>query len=186
VRLIKAGVIPERIAPASPQQNGRLERLHLTLKQDTASPPAASWDAQARRFRRFCRVYNEERPHEALGMSVPAALYAASARAWSGRLIAPEYASGVAVRRVRWNGEIKWHGELVWISSVLVGEPVGIEEGEDGLWRVTFGPVLLGTMDADGRLRRPRAARAASSMGALRTSGAPPERKENSVTHHAG
>jgi len=186
VRLVKAGVIPERIAPASPQQNGRLERLHLTLKQDTASPPAASRDAQARRFRRFCRVYNEERPHEALGMAVPASLYVASARAWSGRLLSPEYASGVAVRRVRCNGEIKWRGELVWISSVLVGEPVGIEEGEDGLWRVTFGPVLLGTMDADGRLRRPRAARAASSLGALRTSGAPPERKENCVTHHAG
>jgi len=67
-----------------------------------------------------------------------------------------------------------------------VREPVGIEEGEDGLWRVTFGPVLLGTMDADGRLRRPRAARAASSLGALRTNGAPPERMANCVTHHAG
>ena len=186
VRLVKAGVIPERIAPASPQQNGRLERLHLTLKQDTASPPAASQDAQARRFRRFCRVYNEERPHEALGMAVPASLYVPSARAWSGRLRPPEYASGVAVRRVRANGEIKWRGELVWISSVLVGEPVGIEEGEDGLWRVTFGPVLLGSIGVDSRLRRPRAAQAASPLGGSPPERRHPERMENCVTHHAG
>jgi transposase InsO family protein len=186
VRLIKAGVLPERIAPASPQQNGRLERLHLTLKQDTASPPAASLRAQAHRFRTFRRVYNEERPHEALGLAVPAELYAASTRSWSGRLRSPEYADGVVVRRVRTNGEIKWRGALVWLSSALIGEPVGIEEGEDGLWRVRFGPVLLGTIDASGRLRRPRAARAASSVRALRTSGAPQERIGNSVTHHAG
>ena len=186
VRLIKAGVMPERIAPASPQQNGRLERLHLTLKQDTASPPAGSLRAQAHRFATFCRVYNEERPHEALGLAVPAWLYVPSPRCWSGRLRSPEYASGRIVRRVRMNGEIKWRGELVWISSALIGEPVGIEEGEDGLWRVRFGPVLLGTIDASGRLRRPRAARAASSLGALRTSGAAQERMENCVTHHAG
>jgi len=186
VRLIKAGVLPERIAPASPQQNGRLERLHLTLKQDTASPPAASLRAQARRFATFCRVYNEERPHEALGMTVPASLYMPSPRRWGGRLRSPEYASGKIVRRVRMNGEIKWRGELVWLSSALIGEPVGIEEDEDGLWRVRFGPVLLGTIDASGRLRRPRAARAASSMRALRTSGAAQERMENCVTHHAG
>lgn len=186
VRLVKAGVIPERIDPASPEQNGRLERLHLTLKQDTASPPAASLAAQARRFRAFRKVYNEERPHEALGMAVPASLYAASPRSWSGRLRSPEYASGVAVRRVRTNGEIKWHSELVYVSSALIGEPVGIEEGEDGLWQVRFGPVLLGMLDASGRLRRPRAARAASSLRALRTSGAAQERMENCVTHHAG
>jgi putative transposase len=186
VRLIKVGVIPERIAPASPQQNGRLERLHLTLKQDTASPAAASLDAQGRRFRTFCRVYNQERPHEALGMEVPASLYVPSTRSWSGRLISPEYASGMAVRRVRTNGEIKWRGELVWISSALVGEPVGVEEDEDGLWQVWFGPVLLGSLAVDGRLQRPRAARAASCLRALRTSGATPERRENCVTHHAG
>ena len=84
-------------------------------------PPAASLAAQARRFARFWRVYNEERPHEALGMAVPASLYAASRRRWSGRLHSPEYASGVAVKRVRTNGEIKWRGELVYISSALVG-----------------------------------------------------------------
>lgn len=157
VRLIKAGVLPERTDPASPQQNGRLERLHLTLKQDTASPPAASLAAQAGRFRAFLRAYNEERPHEALGMAVPASAYAPSARAWNGRLASPEYEPGVEVRRVRTNGDIKWNGGRVWVSSVLVGEPIGLEEMADGLWRVRYGPVPLGSLDAKGRLRPPRA-----------------------------
>jgi transposase InsO family protein len=183
VRLIKAGVLPERIDPASPQQNGRLERLHLTLAQETARPPAASLAAQRRRFRAFLRVYNEERPHEALRMAVPASLYAASPRRWSGRLRSPEYGGGVVVKRVRTNGEIKWHGGAVYISAALAGEPVGIEEDQDGLWQVRYGPVLLGAIAATGRLRRPRAARA---VGALRPSGAPQERAVNSVTHHAG
>ena len=74
----------------------------------------------------------------------------------------------------------------MWISSALIGEPIGIEEGEDGVRRVWFGPVQLGTIDASGSLRLPRAARATSSLRALRTSGAAPERMENSVTHHAG
>jgi transposase InsO family protein len=157
VRLIKAGVVPERTDPASPQQNGRLERLHLTLKQDTASPPAASLAAQARRFRSFARVYNEERPHEALGMAVPASAYAPSARTWNGRLASPEYEAGIEVRRVRTNGDIKWNGGRVWVSSVLVGEPIGLEEVADSLWRVSYGPLELGTLDAKGRLRPLRA-----------------------------
>jgi putative transposase len=157
VRLVKAGVLPERIAPASPQQNGRLERLHLTLKQETASPPAGSLAAQGRRFRSFVRVYNEERPHEALGMAAPASRYVASRRRWSGRLRSPEYRSDVAVRRVRSNGEIKWRNGLVYVSAALVGEPVGVEEGEDGAWSLRYGPLLLGSIDATGRLRLPRA-----------------------------
>jgi putative transposase len=158
VRLIKAGVMPERTDPAAPGQNGRLERLHLTLKQDTASPPAASVAAQARRFRSFVRVYNEERPHEALGMAVPASVYAPSARNWNGRLASPEYAAGVEVRRVRTNGDIKWNGGRVFVSSALVGEPVGLTEVADGVWQVRYGPAQLGSIDIKGRLRPARAA----------------------------
>jgi putative transposase len=186
VRLIKAGIIPERTDPAAPQQNGRLERLHLTLKQDTASPPAASLAAQGRRFREFVRIYNEERPHEALGMAVPASVYAPSARLWNGRLISPEYGPGVEVRRVRTNGDIKWNGGRVWVSSVLIGEPVGLEEDEDGGWRVRYGPTLLGSIDAKGQLRPPSASGAASRQAALRTRGATPGLTDRSVTHHAG
>jgi putative transposase len=172
VRLIKAGVSPERIAPARPQQNGRLERLHRTLKAETASPPAASLRRQGERLRRFRRIYNEERPHEALGQVTPASLYQCSPRPWSGRLVSPDYAEGVQVRRVRQNGEIKWDGGLIYLSTALVGEPVGVEETEDGVWQVRYGPVLLGTLKADGKLRRPPASRARKSC--------------ESVTHHAG
>ena len=91
VKVIKAGVVPERIAPGKPQQNGRLERLHLTLLQDTASPPARSLRVQLERFRDFQRIYNEQRPHQALGNDVPAAHYMVSPRNWDGVWRAPEY-----------------------------------------------------------------------------------------------
>ncbi|MEE9251724.1 MAG: integrase core domain-containing protein, partial [Alphaproteobacteria bacterium] len=110
VKLIKAGVLPERIEPGKPQQNGRHERLHLTLKQDTGSPPARSLAAPQRRFDDFRRSYNEERPHEALADKTPASRYQASDRAYSGRLRSPDYPDDHEVRRVRSNGEIKWHG----------------------------------------------------------------------------
>ncbi len=156
VKLVKAGVLPERIDPGQPQQNGRLERFHLTLKQETASPPAATMRAQARRFREFRRVYNDIRPHEALGQTPPAAHYTASPRTYRGRLRSPDYGAPCQVRRVRNTGEIKWRGRLVYISATLSGEPVGIEEGDDGRFTVRFGPVTLGTVTAKGKLERPK------------------------------
>jgi transposase InsO family protein len=167
VQVIKAGVMPERIALGRPQQNGRHERMHLTLQQETASPPAASLRAQQRRFDAFRREFNEERPHEALGLVPPARLYVASPRLYSGVLREPEYAADHEVRRVRSNGEIKWGGGLLFISSALVGEPVGLQPIDDGRWLVRFGPVELGTLDAAGKFvarragARPRPARQA-------------------------
>jgi transposase InsO family protein len=151
VRLIKAGIRPERIEPGCPQQNGRHERMHLTLKGETASPPAANLRLQQRRFDTFRREFNEQRPHEALGQTPPAQHYHPPPRPYSGRLRAPDYADSVEVRRVRLKGEIKWRGERVFISRVLVGEPVGLEPVDDGQWRVHFGPITLGLLDADGR-----------------------------------
>lgn len=101
--MIKAGVTPERIAPGKPQENGRHERLHLTLLKDTADPPAASLRAQAARFRTFCRVYNEERPHAALGNATPAERHAPSPRSWDGVLRSPEPAAEATVRKVKSN-----------------------------------------------------------------------------------
>jgi transposase InsO family protein len=101
VRLIKAGIKPERIAPGQPQENGRHERLHLTLKQETASPPARSLRAQIERFEAFQLGYNHDRPHEALGQRPPITAYRRSPRPWDGRLREPEYGSDVVVRRVR-------------------------------------------------------------------------------------
>ena len=147
VRLIKATITPERIKPGKPQQNGRHERLHLTVKLDTASPPAASVRAQQRRFDIFRRMFNEERPHEALGQTTPAEHYTSSGRPYSGRLTEPEYPADREVRRVRSNGEIKWQGNLVFLGEALIGEPVGIEETDDELFIVFYGPIELGWLD---------------------------------------
>lgn len=147
VRLIKAGITPERIEPGKPQQNGGHERLHLTVRLDTADPPAASIRAQQRRFDSFRRTFNEERPHEALGQTTPAEHYTASDRRYSGRLREPEYPTDHEVRRVRSNGEIKWQGSFVFLGEALIGEPVGIAESDDGLFIVSYGPIELGWLD---------------------------------------
>ena len=157
VKVVKAGVVPERIAPGKPQQNGRLERLHLTLLQDTARPPARSLKEQLDRLRAFQRLYNEERPHESLGNATPAEHYAPSPRRFDGVLREPHYRADQEVRRVRSNGEIKWRGKLVQVGGALRGEPVGLAEAEDGSFNVSYGPVALGVIEHRGdRLRRPR------------------------------
>jgi putative transposase len=156
VKVIKAGVMPERIAPGKPQQNGRLERLHLTLLQDTASPPARSLRQQIERFRTFQQLYNEERPHQALGNDTPAEHYQFSPRRWDGVLREPEYGDGYVVRRVRHNGEIRWCNATVYISAALVGEPVGLAENEAGGWTVSYGPIVLGVIaHGSNRLHKP-------------------------------
>jgi putative transposase len=157
VKVIKAGVLPERIKPGKPQQNGRLERFHLTLLQDTASPPAPTLRAQLERFRGYQRVYNEERPHQALGNEVPATRYAASPRRYDGILREPDYGADHEVRRVHHGGEIRWHGGMIYISSALAGEPVGLLEDDDGSWSVSYGPIDLGVIaHGDNRLRKPK------------------------------
>jgi putative transposase len=144
---LKLGIQPERIDRGKPQQNGRHERMHGTLKEATAAPPAATIAAQQRRFDRFRREFNEERPHEALQQKPPVSLYRASTRHYPSPLCEPVYPTDQAVRRVRSNGEIKWSGELIFISEALVGEPVGIAETECGDWRVCFADVELGFID---------------------------------------
>jgi transposase InsO family protein len=157
VKVIKAGVLPERIEPGKPQQNGRQERLHLTLLQDTADPPAETLREQIRRLRSFQRIYNEERPHQALGNDTPAEHYAPSPRCFHGVLREPQYAAEQTVRRVRHNGEIKWQGATIYINQALAGEPIGLLENDDGSWTVRYASVDLGIIDHRGdRLRKPR------------------------------
>lgn len=157
VKLIKAGVTPERIAPGKPQQNGRHERMHLTLLQDTASPPAHSLREQLKRLRNFQRIYNEQRPHQALGNATPADRYTASPRRFDGMLREPSYGSNHIVRRVRHNGEIRWNGNTIYISEALIGEPIGLLEDSDGDWTASFGPIVLGIIpDRGDRLHKPK------------------------------
>ena len=157
VLVLKAGVRPERIAPGKPQQNGRHERLHLTLLQDTASPPARSLRQQLDRFHVFQRIYNEQRPHQALGNTPPADHYAASPRRFDGVLRAPDYPAEHQVRRVRHNGEIKWRGNSIYVHQALAGEPIGLAETEGGRFVVRYGPIGLGVIDHRGdRLRQPK------------------------------
>lgn len=152
---IKLGITPERIEPGKPQQNGRHERMHRTLKEETASPPAANLAEQQVRFEHFRQTFNAERPHEALQFRTPATLYHASQRPYPCALREVTYPADCAVRRVRSNGEIRWAGELIFVSEVLVGEPVAVEETEAGDWRVRFAEVELGYID----LKRQRLAR---------------------------
>ncbi len=159
--LVKLGVRPERIEPGRPTQNGRHERIHKTLKEETAIPPAASMILQQRRFDEFRRVYNDERPHEALGQKPPAEFYAPSSRLFPARLHEPEYGPNAEVRRVRYHGYVKWRGAEVFISETLRGEPVGIEHVTEERWTVRYGPLLLGHLDPRNRLQRPRERRGA-------------------------
>lgn len=163
VRLIKAGIILERIKPGKPQQNGRHERLHRTVKEETASPPATSLRAQQRRFDDFRQIFNQERPHEALGQQPPATHYQPAERSYCGRLVEPEYQADHQVRRVRHNGEIKWQGSRVFISQALVGEPVGIAEADDGRFEVHYGPVFLGILDRNRNFTKGRPPRTATN-----------------------
>ena len=144
---IKLGIVPERIEPGRPEQNGRLERLHRTLKAETASPPRANPRRQQRAFDRFRHVYNAERPHEALGQLPPAIPYSASLRRYPSRVNSPEYGTEVTVRRVRSNGEIKWKGNLVYLSGSLRGEPIGLVQQDEHSWSVRFGPLMIGVLD---------------------------------------
>ena len=152
VWLIKLGITCERIDPGKPQQNGRHERMHGTLQRDTANPPAATLAEQQRSFDRFREEFNVDRPHEALDFKTPASLYQASPRSYPCALREPAYGDDCAVRRVRSNGEIKWGGEMIFVSQVLIGEPVGITETENGEWLVRFADLKLGFIDP----RRPR------------------------------
>jgi len=144
---IKLGITPVRIVPGKPQQNGRHERMHKTLKAETAQPPATSLAAQQRRFDRFRAEFNHERPHEALAQVVPAAVYTPAPRPYPARLEDPHYPDDFARRRVRSNGEIKWQGELIFIARPLVGEVIGLQEDGDGNAQLYFGPVQLGMID---------------------------------------
>jgi putative transposase len=141
---LKLGIHVDRIEPGHPEQNGRHERFHLTLQEETSAPPAPTVRAQQARFDRLRQTFNAVRPHEALGQRPPATLYVASPRPYPARLEDPWYDATHQVRRVRENGQIKWDGDLVFVSEAVQGEVVGLAETESGDWTVRFMHVELG------------------------------------------
>jgi putative transposase len=162
----KLGIRLEYIAPGQPQQNGRHERMHRTLKAETAAPPAASKAEQQARFDAFRHDFNHNRPHEALDQQPPATVYRASPRPMPERVPEPWYDADHAVRRVRTNGGIKWRGAFIFVSEALVGEPIGIRELDDGHCLLRFANLDLGLIErhsktfhrfGPGRPPRPKA-----------------------------
>ena len=145
---VRLGIGLERIEPGEPQQNGRHERLHRTLKEATAKPPRANLRAQQKAFDEFRREYNQERPHEALEQRVPAKIYGPSGRAYPERL--PDqrgYADGWEKRMVRESGQMKWQGKSIHLSKALWGQEVGLKPVAEGQWEVFFEGLKLGIFD---------------------------------------
>jgi len=143
-KLTKLGIHVERIDPGKPEQNGRHERFHLTLKQDTASPPESSMARQQLRFDEWQRVYNDERPHEAVNYCPPGSVYVASARKLPKRMPEPEYPRWYEVVVPRRDGRVSWRGRQLFITRALTGERVGLVEIEEGCFEVYFCSLLLG------------------------------------------
>lgn len=144
---LKLGIRPERIRPAHPQENGKHERMHKTLKAEATRPPSETLSEQQKRLDRFRGEYNEERPHESLNQETPASLYRVSARPYGGALKRFEYPAHFDARYVASNGMIHFKSKRFFLSESLSSEEVGLEEIEDQLWRVDFGPLTLGTFD---------------------------------------
>jgi transposase InsO family protein len=159
---IKLGIRPERIMPGRPDQNGRHERMHRTLKAEAAHPPRANFKLQQKAFDTFKREYNHVRPHEALAQQTPASAYQKSFRPYPKRLLDVDYPSHFKVFKTYPNGVISFNHSQWITSSVLKDEWVGLEEVADDRWKVYFGPVPLGIIDV--RLAKARGDRLFGSL----------------------
>ncbi|WP_354077427.1 integrase core domain-containing protein [Constrictibacter sp. MBR-5] len=151
---LRLGIGIERIKPGHPQQNGRHERMHLTLKTETTRPPGGNSLQQQGRFDDFVREFNAERPHEALGMKCPAEVYSSSVRTYDGlpELTYPLHDRDVLVTAC---GRICMHRKRVNISTVLAGQKLGIKEVDDGIWIVSFMRYDLGFIDLEQKTLQP-------------------------------
>ncbi len=147
VWLVSLGVTRQLIEPGRPDQNGKHERMHRTLKDRTTRPPAANLKRQQVVFDAFQREFNEERPHEALGMKRPAEVYVASRRPYPERIAAVEYPGHFEVRRVSRNGGVRWNGKWLNVGHALIEENVGFEEVNDGVWDLYFRNLAIGRFE---------------------------------------
>lgn len=148
---IKLGITPQRIAAGKPQQQGAHERMHRTLKRETAMPPKKNLRDQQRAFDRFRKEYNRERPHEALGDKPPAEFYRPSPKPFPSREPVAHYPSHYEVRRVRNKGSFKIQKVEVYLSSALAGQDIGLEHASDHHWRIYFCHLPLAVFDVESK-----------------------------------
>ncbi len=151
---LRLGITIERIKPGKPQQNGRHERMHLTLKQETTRPPGMNTLQQQARFDRFVNEFNTERPHEALDMQCPAKRYRPSLRPYTG-LPDLDYPLHDRHYLVTACGRICMHRKKINLSTVLAGQKVGLKEVDDGIWLVSFMHYDLGYIDLEQKTLQP-------------------------------
>ena len=144
---MQLGIVHQRIAPASPHENGTHERMHRELKRETTRPAAPTGRAQQHRFDVFRRRYNQERPHEALANATPASRWHASPRPYPEQRVAPAYPSHFDVRRISTGGTFSWAGRPIFLTETLRGEDIGLEEIHDGIWNIVYYRTLLGRID---------------------------------------
>jgi hypothetical protein len=144
---VPARMRSERIQAGRPQQNGRHERMHRTLKEATMDPPAATFRQQQRRFDEFREEYNQARPHEALGQRVPASLYVPAAVSYTGKILEPDYPAHWPVRKVSDGGHMRWMSQRIFISHALTGKHLGWEPVAEGVWKIWFYKHWLGNWE---------------------------------------
>jgi hypothetical protein len=147
MRWVKLGIVPQRSRPASPQDNGRHERMHSTLKQATLQPPERNARRQQSAFDRFRHEYNQDRPHEALDDATPASCYTASCRQMPRRVPELNYGEDVMVRRISYQGSLKVKGERTFVSEIFAHEWMGLRALDERYSEVLYGPVTLGFLD---------------------------------------
>jgi putative transposase len=147
MRWVKLGIVPQRSRPASPQDNGRHERMHSTLKQATLQPPERNARRQQDAFDRFLHEYNHDRPHEALDDATPASCYTASCRPMPRRVPELDYGEDVMVRRISQQGSLKVNGERTFVSEIFAYEWMGLRALDERYSEVLYGPVTVGFLD---------------------------------------
>ena len=148
MRWVRLGITAERSRPGSPQDNGRHERMHRTLKQETLRPPARNPRLQQQAFHRFQNIYNHQRPHEGLDYRTPASGYQKSPRPMPRRVPEVEYDAGVAVRRISESGDLNWKGERIFVSEIFEHEYLGLRPSCDRYSEVLYGPLVIGWLDS--------------------------------------
>ena len=147
MRWVRLGIVAERSRPSSPQDNGRHERMHRTVKQETLHPSASNPKRQQQAFDHWQKIYNDERPHESLDYQTPAASYAKSPRAFPRRVPEVNYDSGIHVRRVSGKGDLNWKGERFFVSEIFAAQALGLRPNHDRYYDVLYGPLQIGGFD---------------------------------------